>query len=154
MRKLLYLTLFIFPTALIAQEIKLKKGGITQNIPVNDSIKESYSVFLPSTYDPGAKWPLMIVTDMEGTGQQSLAMFKAAAEEEQYILAASDNLSDTLSLTGNVRVIAHMFDGLTSLLRLDKNRIYTGGSMMEREWPLSCPPSSVRWTGYSLVVRP
>ncbi len=110
-----------------AQQITLKKGTITDSIKVNDSTSESFGLYLPTNFDTNKRWPVVFVIDMNGKGRQALNMFRAAAEEQGYILATSNDISDSLSISQNMLICARMFNSVYGLLPIGKNRTYTAG---------------------------
>lgn len=109
------------------QEMTLKKGLIIDSLPVNDSISETFSLYLPTNFEVSKAWPVLFVFDMKGRGKQALSMFAKTAEEQGYVLAASNSLQDSMSLSENVLVTSRLFDAVFSILPIHKNRIYTGG---------------------------
>lgn len=127
MKKNAILFLFLLPGILLAQKVNLVKGAITENIVVNDSLNESFSVYVPSFFDVSKNWPMVFVFDMHGKGKQTLSMFRAAAEKEGYVLATSNNTSDTLSLSKNILIANRFFNAAYDLLPLEKERTYTAG---------------------------
>ncbi|MCJ7468092.1 MAG: alpha/beta hydrolase [Maribacter sp.] len=110
-----------------AQEITLKKGAITESVKVNDSTSESFALYLPTNFDTRRPWPVVFVFDMNGKGVQAISMFKGAAEEQGYILATSNDIADSLSLSQNMLICARMFNSVYNLLPIGKNRTYTAG---------------------------
>jgi hypothetical protein len=127
MNKKAILFLFLLPSILLAQKISLTKGTITDNIVANDSLQETFSVYLPTTFDMSQTWPIVFVFDMEGTGKQSLSMFREAAEKEGYVLATSNNTNDTLSLSKNILIANRFLNAANDLLPLQKERSYVAG---------------------------
>jgi hypothetical protein len=127
MNKNAILFLFLLPSMLLAQKISLVKGAITENVVVNDSLQETFSVYLPTTFDTTKTWPIVFVFDMEGKGKQALSMFKDAAEQEGYVLATSNNTNDTLSLSRNILIANRFLNAAYDLLPLQKERVYTAG---------------------------
>ncbi|NNG09152.1 MAG: alpha/beta hydrolase, partial [Arenibacter sp.] len=92
--------LFLFFGAVFlgsAQQITLKKGVVVDSIGIKDSDSESFSLFLPSTFEMDKNWPILFVFDLEGNGKRAIRMHTEAAENQGYVLAASNNVSDTLS---------------------------------------------------------
>ena len=45
-----------------AQELRLKKGAINENLPVIDSIGQDLSIYLPSDFDPAGSWPVLFLS--------------------------------------------------------------------------------------------
>lgn len=127
MNKNAILFLFLLPSMLLAQNISLIKGAITENMVVNDSLQETFSVYLPTTFDTTQTWPIVFVFDMEGKGKQALSMFKDAAEQEGYVLATSNNTNDTISLSRNILIANRFLNAAYDLLPLQKERAYTAG---------------------------
>ncbi len=127
MKRILFLLALGAVFSSTAQQLTLKKGAITDSIKVRDSIAESFALYLPSDYDTEKKWPIIFVYDMQGRGRRALSMFVRAAEEEGYILAASNNVRDSLSISKNILISNRMFNMVFSLFHIKKNRIYTAG---------------------------
>ncbi len=110
-----------------AQEITLKKGIVLDGLKVNDTLAESFSLYLPTSFKIDKAWPVLFVFDLKGKGKQALSMYTTAAEEYGYIVAASNNIQDSLSITDNVLITNRMFNSVFSLLPIKKNRIYASG---------------------------
>lgn len=127
MKKNILLVLLIMSSNVFSQETRLLKGGITENLVVNDSLKETYSIYLPTTFDLAKTWPVIFVFDMKGNSRASISMLLNAAENEGYILASSNNLNDTLSITQNVLIANRMFNAVVNTVPVTKNRTYTAG---------------------------
>lgn len=127
MKKCLLLLLLTYTVCGTAQELRLKKGIIINKVTVNDTISETFALYLPTNFEVSKKWPVVFVFDLEGHGKQALSMFRTAAEEEGYILAASNNVHDSLSISKNVLISTRMMSSLYSILPIQNNRIYTAG---------------------------
>ncbi|TMM53158.1 alpha/beta hydrolase [Maribacter algarum] len=121
---LLFLSVAFYGTA---QQLTLKKGIIIDAIPVNDTIPENFALYLPTSFDPSKKWPIVFVFDMKGRGKQVLSMLRQAAEEQEYVLAASNNINDSITLSKNILISSRMFSTVYSILPIKKNRSYTAG---------------------------
>lgn len=112
-----------------AQQITLKKGIVIDSLPVSisDTIPETFSLYLPKKFEVSKPWPILFVFDMNGQGRQALNLLSEAAEEQGYILAASNHLRDTLPIADNVVIANRMFNAVIGFLPIHKNRIYMGG---------------------------
>jgi hypothetical protein len=128
MRKLL-IYIFIFAGLMFvnAQQLVLKKGIVIDSIKINDTINESYSLFIPTKFDQNSKWPIVFVFDVYGKGRKTLQMLKQNAEQQGYILAVSNNISDSISLSKNVLVTSRMMNNVISILPIHPQRIYASG---------------------------
>lgn len=127
MRYLLYIFLFfLFPT-LTAQEITLQKGVVMDSLVINDSINESFSLYLPRSFDTTKPWPIVFVFDPEGRGKTVSHLFIQAAEDQGYIVASSNNIDADTTLIENVKVGARLVNKILNILPIAKNGIFTAG---------------------------
>ena len=127
MKKLLFVLTFCVSFLSTAQQLTLRKGAIMRSIAVNDTVPEDFALFLPTKFDASKTWPVIFVYDMQGRGEMVLRMLSGAAERNNYILAASNNVNDSLSLTKNVLISKRMFNTVFALFKIQKERIYTAG---------------------------
>lgn len=127
MKKTILLLLISFSFFGTAQKITLKKGAVIDSLKVNDSIPDTFSIYLPTTFETTEKWPVLFVYDTQGRGKRALSMFKEAAEEQGFIVAASNNVNDSLSISKNVLVSSRMFNAVAAMVPVEKNQVYTGG---------------------------
>lgn len=110
-----------------AQQLTLKKGTIIDSLAVNDSIPDSFSLFLPSGFESDKKWPVLLVFDLDGKGRQALAGFMGAAEEEGFVLASSNSIHDSIAISKNMLVTGRMLTKVVNMLPIDRNRVYVAG---------------------------
>jgi hypothetical protein len=110
-----------------SQQMTLKKGVVIDSIAIKDSISESYSLYIPTNFEMDRNWPILFVFDMEGKGKQAIRMFTGAAEKHGYLLAASNNVNDSLSTSQNILITGRMFNNVIGILPVQKNRIYSAG---------------------------
>ena len=133
MKKILLLALILNSTFFYAQELRLLRGAITENLIVNDTVNETYSLYLPTTFSVDRAWPVAFVMDLEGKGKAAVSMLMNSAEQEGYVLASSNNISDSLSISQNVLIANRMFNSVFNTISTAKNRTYTigfgGGAM-------------------------
>ncbi|WP_228235345.1 alpha/beta hydrolase [Allomuricauda sp. M10] len=127
--KKIYFTAILFAILgpfIYAQKMVLKKGEIIENLMVNDSLKSTFSLYLPTNFNTDAQWPLLMVFDVHGKEKQALSMFVLAAEKEGYVLAAPKML-DTLSLTNNMLLTGKTIEEVVNILPIRKGRVYAAG---------------------------
>ncbi len=138
---------FMSSGTLYSQELKLRKGVIIDSLPVNDSIPESFALYLPTKFDTVGKWPVIFVFDMQGRGKQALRTMKAAAEEQGYLLAASNNVHDSLSIANNILIANRVFNTVYRLFPIHKNRVYTAGFANGAKFATTIPTFIKQITG-------
>lgn len=110
-----------------AQEITLKKGAVVDSIKVNDSISETFALFLPTAFTTERAWPVIFVFDPEGRGRAATQLFRQGAEEQGYIIVASNNIAKKDSLLNNLKVASRMMTTTFNYLPIDQNGVYTAG---------------------------
>jgi len=109
------------------QDILFKKGIVQDSISLNDTIPETFAIYLPTSYEPSITWPVIFAMDMQGRGKQVIHMFREVAEKEGYIVAASNSIHDSLSIVQNTLIASRMFNTVYSLFPIHKQRTYTAG---------------------------
>lgn len=127
-----YLSLILFFLsfqAVTAQEITLKKGVVIDSLVVNDSLAETYAVYLPVDFTMDQTWPVIFIFDNKGRGGRSAQLFREVAEEQGYIVAASNNIVEKDSLLNNAKVATRLVHRVFNLFPVDENGVYTAGIM-------------------------
>ncbi len=120
--------LCLFPIQLLfAQDLSLRKGDAIDSLPINDSISESFAMYLPSNYSNDKKWPVVFVFDPQGRGINSSRLFSQAAKEQGYLIAASNNISEKDSLVTNLEIASRLVEKILLNFPIDENRIYSAG---------------------------
>ncbi|SIQ37056.1 hypothetical protein SAMN05421797_1011549 [Maribacter ulvicola] len=127
MKKILLLVFVLISSVSYSQELRLLRGAITENIIVNDSLKETYSLYLPTNFEVTRSWPIVFVMDLEGKGNAAISILMNAAQEEGYVLASSNNTNDSLSISENVLIANRMFNSVYNTIPTAKNRTYSAG---------------------------
>ncbi|MCK0158511.1 alpha/beta hydrolase [Cellulophaga sp. F20128] len=127
LRKTLLLFIGMATLQVSAQEFILKKGVVVDAIKVADSLPGSFSLFIPSNFEMDKKWPICFVFDFDGREKQVMRLLATSAEENGFILAASNNLKDTLSLSKNVMEFGKVYNTIVSMLPINFNQIYSVG---------------------------
>lgn len=127
MKKIIFLLLIGSTLGAAAQELTFKKGQVTDSVFVNDSIQESFALYLPKNFGMSKNWPVIFLFDEEGRGRQLVRFFQEAAEKEGYILAASNNVNDSLPISENILISNRMFNRTFQLFSIHPKRIYVGG---------------------------
>ena len=127
MKKIIFLLFFGSTVLLNAQELTFKKGVVTDSVIINDSIQESFALYLPKNFEVSKNWPVIFLFDELGRGRQLVRFFQDAAEKEGYILAASNSIHDSLPISQNILISNRMFNKTFQLFSIHPKRIYTGG---------------------------
>ena len=126
--KYIYILLFSFSLHIVfAQEISVRKGGVTDDLIVNDSLSETFAIYLPTNYSNEKIWPVFFVFDPEGRGKSVAQLFRQPGEEQGYMIVASNNINAKDSLLNNLKVGKRLMSKVFELFSVDRNRVYTAG---------------------------
>jgi dienelactone hydrolase len=102
---------------------------------------QTYALYLPSSYTPAKKWPIVYAFDPSARGERPIDTFKAAAEKYGYIVAASNN-SRNGPWPPEIEAAQAMSDDTHTLLSIDDHRVYftgfSGGSRVAAQIALDC----------------
>lgn len=110
-----------------AQELRIQRGVVVDSLKTAADSSETFSLYLPKNFENKGTWPLFVVVDEKGRGKQTLSTFVEASEGQDYILASSNAVHDSLSLTENVQRFGRLFASLSALFPLNRNRLFVGG---------------------------
>ncbi|SFB76305.1 hypothetical protein SAMN04487891_102172 [Flagellimonas taeanensis] len=124
---LAFFSAFAASFVLSQEQMVLRKGEIIEAIPVQDSVQNTFSLYLPTNFSTDKKWPLLMIFEMEGKERQAMSMFVQAAEKQGYVLAAP-KMRDTVSLTNSMIAVSKSLERTMGMLPIDNDRIYAGGA--------------------------
>ena len=127
MKKVLPLIFLVLPLTVFTQQLKIVKGTINDSLTITGVSNESFSLYVPTNFSMSRPWPVLFLFDMKGDSKKTMSMFTAAAEKEGYILAGSNDLKDTLSLSQNVLIANRLLNAVYEMVPVHKERIYVGG---------------------------
>lgn len=137
MKQLIFL-LFL-SLQLSAQDFLVKKGVVVDDLKVSDTLEESYSLYLPTSFQTERPWPVLFIFDEEGRGKAAAQLFRGAAEEQGYLLVSSNNISRQNDLEQNALIASRLLMHATRVLPLDFQQVSTAGSMAGAKAASSIP---------------
>lgn len=122
---LLTLALVVPLPSLAAQTDPIPGQVLERRASLTDSLQQ-YALYLPSRYDPAARWPALIVMDPRGRALHPLGLLREAAERLGYIVISSYNTaSDTDQV--NIPAVNAMIGDLQRRHAVDERRLYLVG---------------------------
>ncbi len=131
MKRFFFVLLLFGSLGMLAQQqperLLLRKGVVMDSLPVRDSVASELKLYLPSSFETSRRWPLIFICVENGMSIQAMRFMSEAAEKNGYILATSDTVKDTVSLTDKVLRINKRLELLNGYLPIDVNRIYAAG---------------------------
>ncbi|HEX2832013.1 MAG TPA: hypothetical protein VHW00_03310 [Thermoanaerobaculia bacterium] len=122
MRRLL---LFLFlATGVHAQE----RGTLVEHVAAKSDPSQTYTLYLPSSYDAAKQYPVLLILDPRGRSVMAAEIFRAAAEEYQWILISSnDTRSDVVRDNPNPRALNAIVPDAFDRYASDDRRVYFAG---------------------------
>lgn len=122
----LMLSLF-FGANSISQEMRMVKGKVVDSLSINDTLSESFSIYLPRDFETDRPWPVIFIFDAQGRGSLATQLFRSIAEEQDYIIAASNENLTRDSLQVNLPKASRFMNKVLSSFPVDSNLVYTAG---------------------------
>lgn len=102
------------------------KGTVVDPMECIDAPQQSYAVYLPSSYSPDRRWPVIYAFDPNGQGERAVEAYKGAAERYGYIVAASNNSRNGPGQT-ELAAAEAVWKDTHRRFSIDANRVYTTG---------------------------
>jgi dienelactone hydrolase len=87
---------------------------------------QTYALYLPSTYTPGKKWPVVYAFDPAARGNMPVELMKDAAERYGYIVVGSNN-SRNGSWKVEIDTAQAVSDDTRTRFSIDEHRVYFAG---------------------------
>jgi dienelactone hydrolase len=105
----------------------LARGVLHEGIRAEPDPTQSYTLYLPTAFDPARRWPLLLVFDPRARGRLGAELFAPAAERWGWIVASSENTRSDGDFEINRRAVNAMFPDLVARLPVDERRIHATG---------------------------
>ncbi|SDS04502.1 hypothetical protein [Gramella sp. MAR_2010_147] len=112
---------------LIAQEYRIIKGGVTDSLPIPSSGTDTYAIYTPSDYTPEKEWPVIFVFDPKGRGATTANLFRAAAEDQKYLIASSNIKLKSRPVDSIIKTATAMMNAVLNTFPIDGELVYTAG---------------------------
>ena len=109
-----------------SQEPSYDKGKIIDSVSVQSKTGESYTLYLPSGYDPERDNAALFIFDPAARGVVGIKPFIEAAEKYNLILFCSNNSRNT-AYNENFDIAERWFNEVLSNFRIDKDQIFAAG---------------------------
>ena len=121
-----FLCAFFFALAPSIEAEDLATGKIIENIACRADAGLSYALYVPSSYVPKKKWPVLFAFDPGARGLNPVEHFKDGAETYGYIVAGSNN-SRNGPWPPSAKAIQAMWNDVVERFAIDERRIYVTG---------------------------
>jgi dienelactone hydrolase len=102
------------------------KGTVVDPMEFIDAPQQSYALYLPSSYSPDRRWPVIYAFDPNGQGERAVEAYKGAEERYGYIVAASNNSRNGPGQT-ELAAAEAVWKDTHRRFSIDAYRVYTTG---------------------------
>jgi predicted esterase len=123
----------------------LPSPGQIAEVTCTADATQSYALYLPFTYTPAKRWPIIYFFDPSGRGRRPVELYKEVAETYGSILAGSNNSRNFSSDQG--KAVNAIWQDTHTRLALDEHRSYasgfSGGARVAGAMALSGPPGQI-----------
>jgi len=102
------------------------RGEITAKVVCAVDATQSYALFLPSSYTPSRKWPIVYAFDPGARGDAPLQRFKNAAEKFGYIVVGSYNSKNGPGIPLS-HIVQTLWADTHARFPIDEKRTYVAG---------------------------
>jgi len=109
-----------------AQPGQPARGTLVEHVSCPSDPTQTYTLYLPSSYQPSRSWPLLLVFDPGGRAARAAEVFRDAAERFGWIIAASEN-SRNGPWEPTLRAVNAMWPALLGGYSVDERRVYAAG---------------------------
>lgn len=117
-----WIAALVLASTLAAQE----RGKLVENIATRADASQTYTLYLPTSYTLEKKLPLLLVFDPRGRGTAAAEIFKAAAEEHQWILISANGTRSDDGGVANEKAVPALLPELSRWAH-DPKRVYATG---------------------------
>jgi len=104
----------------------LERGAILDSIWLDNKLGESFSLYLPTQYEPEKASPAIFIFEPMARGKVGIQPFIKTAEQYGFILICSND-SKNGPYEANYAIANNLFPKVFSMLKIDQKRIYTAG---------------------------
>ncbi len=126
MRAFFSILIFFFCANLFSQGDRFEKGKIIDTIWVDKKLGESFSFYMPKSYEPAKPTPVIFIFEPLARGKTGIDPFISSAETYGYLLICSNNTKNG-PFEQNYDIVDRLFSKVFTSLKLDPKRVYTSG---------------------------
>lgn len=105
---------------------EVAKGKLIENVVSRADATQTYTLYLPTSYDAAKKAPLLLIFDPRGRGTSAAEIFREAAEELGWILISSNQTRSDVADDPNERAVNALLPE-TAVYASDPRRLYATG---------------------------
>jgi hypothetical protein len=102
-------------------------GKVVEKVLVQSHPDQSYAAFLPRSYTPDKRWPIVFCLDPRARGRVAIERFTEAADQLGYIVLCSNNSRNGLDWQTISNIFTDFWDDAHARFSIDEKRTYAAG---------------------------
>lgn len=110
-----------------AAQTDLPLGQVVPKVVPQADPSQSYALYVPTTYRPDRKWPILYAFDSRYRGTLVAERFRAGAEKYGYLVASSNNSASDGPPGPNVAAMRALWSDTHARFSIDDRRVYATG---------------------------
>ncbi|HWM89616.1 MAG TPA: hypothetical protein VN493_02495 [Thermoanaerobaculia bacterium] len=113
--------------ALPATAQDFPRGQLVDKVVAQADPSQSYALYIPKSYQPDRKHPILYVFDARENGKAAAVRFLAGAERYGYLVASSNNSMSDGPMEPNFKAMRIMWADTHARFSIDDRRVYAAG---------------------------
>src|SRR6267154_512970 len=105
---------------------QLQPGKIIEKVSISADPSQTFALYLPSSYTPSRKWPIIYGFDPGARGLMAVEHFKDAAEKYGYIVVGSNSSRNGPNVPLK-EIIINLWQDTHARFQIDEQRVYSAG---------------------------
>ena len=122
-----WLAVFFLALPLAAAAEDFPRGQLIEKVVTRTDPEQSYALYIPTSYQPDRKWPILYVFDARANGVHAGKRFVAGAEKYGYLVASSNNSASDGPIEPNFVALRRMWTDTQVRFSIDHRRVYAAG---------------------------
>jgi poly(3-hydroxybutyrate) depolymerase len=110
-----------------AKPAELPRGTLVERVPCAGQADQAYALYLPSSYTPDRRWPILYAFDARGDGKRVAELFRTAAETHGWIVVSSWNTASDGPMEPNFTAMHALWADTHARFAIDDSRVYAAG---------------------------
>ena len=106
--------------------VELPRGHVIDAVAVDGAPGQSYALYLPASYSPDRRWPILYCLDPLARGGIPVKRFAVAAAKDGFIVAGSNNCRNG-AIAPEREAIRWMLTDTHARLEIDDAQVYAAG---------------------------
>jgi dienelactone hydrolase len=119
--------LILFLTTICFAEMRIAKGQLADPVASAYDPKQTHALYIPTTYTPEKKWPILFCYEARGRGRIPVELFREAAERLGWIIFSSNHSRSDDPNAPNLEVLNAMWNDSHKWFSIDERRVYATG---------------------------